>query len=615
MPDSELHNTVTPSRRAFMRASVAAAAAGATGSASVWSSHSPFGRSEALLPALGVLAVGAAAGLYVGVNWQINSRTSDFSDVDNQQASLEIWSTTDSVDTASQSGWRDIFNAWRLTADSDPIHDGNPVYSTSFTGTTGESAYLNAAWSEIRAELTSSIENGVDAATAKTNCRNVLDIHTTRAAINLLEAHNEQLASVSEELVENAERGLALFYNLGPQGATPTPSIQARAVTTDFVTNGSASVQTEAGEVVLGSTPVDHFPASLADVPGVDDNATYELLWFSTYRDSDGTMGPASGLVVDGSTNSVDAESGGTPEPFAVKGSGPVIDTNPHRTSNLGIRDAAVEDFGPVWAMPNVFAKASALLSQQYNQVRTEINTYVDSAYAAYQAGDLDPSELLTSADIVDQFSDGDTTTRLTAELAASGFLTPENIKDQTQITVRHSDITNGDGAMNDERTGLLYLQTGADITVSEGSSIAAADYSSAYIAYHQTDGNGNTEFTTDVLSGDSPLEIVEIHGDQSQINYTQWVENISDPTDTTQLQSQIDAITALRDEIEQLREARASNGGGGSSGDSGFLSGEWMGVPKAGWLLGGTGVSLLGYGLYSDDDDDYSSRRGGGRY
>jgi len=265
--------------------------------------------------------------------------------------------------------------------------------------------------------------------------------------------------------------------------------------------------------------------------------------------------------------------------------------------------------------MPNVFAKASALLSQQYNQVRTEINTYVDSAYAAYQAGDLDPSELLTSADIVDQFSDGDTTTRLTAELAASGFLTPENIKDQTQITVRHSDITNGDGAMNDERTGLLYLQTGADITVSEGSSIAAADYSSAYIAYHQTDGNGNTEFTTDVLSGDSPLEIVEIHGDQSQINYTQWVENISDPTDTTQLQSQIDAITALRDEIEQLREARASNGGGGSSGDSGFLSGEWMGVPKAGWLLGGTGVSLLGYGLYSDDDDDYSSRRGGGRY
>jgi hypothetical protein len=155
------------------------------------------------------------------------------------------------------------------------------------------------------------------------------------------------------------------------------------------------------------------------------------------------------------------------------------------------------------------------------------------------------------------------------------------------------------------------------------------------------TDGSGNTVWEVD-LSGQlnepiADISTVKLYAAEGATNnglvqitepftILEYTNGDGSSVDSVNVQSYnhqtSDSLTA--EELGQLRAALeeynnrdtsdGGSGGGGSSTNSGFLSGEWMGVPKAGWLLGGTGVSLLGYEFMSDDDDDYS-RRGGGRY
>jgi hypothetical protein len=158
------------------------------------------------------------------------------------------------------------------------------------------------------------------------------------------------------------------------------------------------------------------------------------------------------------------------------------------------------------------------------------------------------------------------------------------------------------------------------------------------------TDGSGNTVWTVDVSGQlDNPIaqiEKVEYVSQTTEAEYetihitgpftiesftnTETGESAdsadfesSEPQDDSNYVTQQewdDLVAQNKRLIEKYEDSQTdgSSGGGGSS-SSGFLSGEWMGVPKAGWLLGGSGISLLGYELVSDDDDH--RRRGGGRY
>jgi len=158
------------------------------------------------------------------------------------------------------------------------------------------------------------------------------------------------------------------------------------------------------------------------------------------------------------------------------------------------------------------------------------------------------------------------------------------------------------------------------------------------------TDGSGNAIWTTDVSGQlDNPIaEITEVtyvtpteetRYETVQITGNFTVEKFtnketgeeessanfesSEPQDDTNYvtQDEWDQMVQQNQELIDAWEASQTDGssGGGGSSNSGFLSGEWMGVPKAGWLLGGSGASLLGYELFTDDDDH--GRRGGGRY
>jgi hypothetical protein len=153
------------------------------------------------------------------------------------------------------------------------------------------------------------------------------------------------------------------------------------------------------------------------------------------------------------------------------------------------------------------------------------------------------------------------------------------------------------------------------------------------------TDGSGNTVWDVD-LSGqlDEPIAdvssvglyaaegatsngLVKITEPFTLKSYTNGDGSTVDSVNVESYNHQSsDSLTA--EEIGQLRDALeaynergqtdSTSGGGGGSSSSGFLSGSWMGVPKAGWVLGGVGGSLLGYEYLSDDDDE---RRGGRRY
>jgi hypothetical protein len=109
------------------------------------------------------------------------------------------------------------------------------------------------------------------------------------------------------------------------------------------------------------------------------------------------------------------------------------------------------------------------------------------------------------------------------------------------------------------------------------------------------------------------PFTILEYtNGDGSSVDSVN-VESYNHQTSDSLTAEELGQLRAALEEYNNRDTSDGGSGGGGSSTNSGFLSGEWMGVPKAGWLLGGTGASLLGYELFSDDDDH--GRRGGGRY
>jgi hypothetical protein len=155
-----------------------------------------------------------------------------------------------------------------------------------------------------------------------------------------------------------------------------------------------------------------------------------------------------------------------------------------------------------------------------YNGISSDLSTYVTNLSNGLEQGAIDPADILSSADIVNQFANSNEQSRPAAELPPIGAAAPKD--EGYQALISHPDLE------FDQLWAWVYPRFSGDpVSLSPGTTLAASDYNMAYIGYY---GEASGEFQTQTLSGDSPLEIIDTTGIEGEDEYD-VEENDSIPT------------------------------------------------------------------------------------
>jgi hypothetical protein len=132
-----------------------------------------------------------------------------------------------------------------------------------------------------------------------------------------------------------------------------------------------------------------------------------------------------------------------------------------------------------------------------------DIPDYVQSVSDSYQQGDIDLSDVLSTGDIFDQFSSSPEQQRLASNLLSVGLPVPENTG--VEALISHPDL------QSDEVWGHLYPRFSVEdpAPIQPGTTLPSSDYSMAYFGSYNSDGELNTQ----ILSGDSDLQVLDVTG------------------------------------------------------------------------------------------------------
>ncbi|MFP8954536.1 twin-arginine translocation signal domain-containing protein [Natrialbaceae archaeon A-arb3/5] len=449
------------SRRTILRGLGAAGTATAVGSAGIGSTGAiDMVEPETVAKAAAVTYVAAGAGATIAA-WEY--ATGDDGDGIDEDDVLEdqIYQTTTSV-----ADGREAFVDEMETQFLAPDDPQNTPYGRS-------------AWQTIRAEAVREIVNGGSEADARSAAIDGLDLQTTRSLVNVLERAATGVNGLIEEYVIDYEEGVGVHeWDDGDYSREISPHSDH-----SDMESVDASEVGDGNYLAFKKDISDVCPVDPTELDGRDD--PLEIYLFAAERSSGNER------IIRYVSSSV---------------------FSPEMTSDGGyVLVATHSDFGDTVVLDgDLFSSIVSVIRDAHSSIRSDVETYVGNLYQGVQQGAIDPSDVLSSQDIIDEFADSSEQSRLAAELMAVGAHVPGEAG--YQATISHPDL------QADELTGMLYPQfEGEPIDVSAGMTIAPEDYSMAYFGYEAEFGDEDDPFETMTLSGEEPLEVLDVDGVEGQ--------------------------------------------------------------------------------------------------
>jgi len=447
------------SRRSILKGagSAAGVAALGVGSQTLDPVADPVGGSEALAPlvAAGLVIAGGGAG-YSLAKWK-----SDTQDVDQ---------------SAGTSAIRDqIYQAF-LTMSENRKQWRNKMRTEYINRPTGESLYARTAWSEVRAAAAEKLVNGKSTSVAINAANSGLNKATRRAATNIIRRYSTAVLSIGPHLIADNEEGInSVGYggSNGIGGSDPTgwdhPSEYETSGGQQVVARSKADLPGQPSDIGESEEPDIYAP-----IGGGNQSKTNLLIWNINSNEE----------WTQKSSNSNTSVWGGS-------GMGLYI-SHPNKNNYKPLDTHLYHEV------------LNGVIYDEYTNISGNISTYVNNLDSGLSQGTIDPSNIYSPNDIVKQFGSSNKRSRLAAELAAAGVTVPKETS--FRATISHNDL------QASELTCDLYVSwdgsTAKSDRTMEPKIIPSADYTIAYIGY---DSSVNGNYITEVLSGNSDLEIISL--------------------------------------------------------------------------------------------------------
>ena len=434
-------------RRTFLRAAGAGAGAVVAGTGAQQAGLSPVGEADGVALTTTVVVGAAAAAAGVAVGTYANR-----GDTDVDKSSVledEVYNAAVSVATG-----RNNFST--------------QLNASVVNAPTGESSFANAAWSAIRATITEGITNGDAKSKTLEAAQDALDKQASIAVYNLVQRYNTGVSGLISALhTEATEQTNVLKKN----DAFRSPS-------TDHF---DSSVWTDTGTVdnqMLLERPMT-LPGDPSNIDDLPDNPKEYGLSFSLNGVSDSFVMAINAFESTNYTSPIEA-------------SHPTYDTITVLNGNL-------------------YRYGTETIKEEYNNISSNLSTYVDTLFAEVSQGSIDPTTILGPQDMVDQFASDDKRARMAAELAAIGAEVPDSFSYEALIS--HPDLS------ADQLWCDLFVKfSGSPQSIEPGMTIASADYEMAFIGYQS---KSNDDYIPDTLSGDSDLQIIDVAGVEGEQDAT----------------------------------------------------------------------------------------------
>lgn len=464
-------------RRTLMKTVGATGAAAAGLGAGPDSLPSSTGRSEALAPVvpLGIAAVGIAGAYYAG------KQDSDTPEVDtNDVLEDQVYNIATSV-----ADGREPFEKEMRSNFIDRSNDRTP--------------YANAAWQEIRAAVAKAVVDGETQSEAEAAAAEALDRQTSRSIINIVERYNAAMEGMAEAFVLESENSPGVLDTVESSSSGPLAHGDGNPDGSYGTVTPVDATKTSSAGYMLFETPEISLPAPVSDIEGRDNPLT--TYTFVTQWDNGDTK--QRGLT------------GGTG--WGTWGSNqfsttlPVLEANHSSLSTKTYLDVSL------------YISTLQSIQTTYNNITSKLSTYVGNLVTALDQGAIDPADIYSPSDIVNEFSQTDQDARLAAELMAVGASVPDKVGYRAKIS--HPDL------QKDPLWCHLYPMFSVDNPpqLKPAVTITASEYDIAYIGY---DSAVDGTFTTEVLSSSSgDLEILDLDGVDNQVDMTDTTFNQTDDT------------------------------------------------------------------------------------
>jgi hypothetical protein len=152
------------------------------------------------------------------------------------------------------------------------------------------------------------------------------------------------------------------------------------------------------------------------------------------------------------------------------------------------------------------FGKYLNKMASDHTQIKSDLNTYIDTVYDAVSQGAVSEIQALSPRDLVQEFAGANEMERETAELAAAGLYSPKEAGG-VMAKVTHPDLT------AESLWGRLFVRfrDGDEKTIEPGTKIEEYEYQMAYLIYQDRTSN---EPETALLDGSHTLEVLDVSGE-----------------------------------------------------------------------------------------------------
>jgi hypothetical protein len=160
-----------------------------------------------------------------------------------------------------------------------------------------------------------------------------------------------------------------------------------------------------------------------------------------------------------------------------------------------------------------LYSRYLQAIDDGYSTISDQVTTYVDSLDDALAEGVIDPADIYSPSDAIDQFAGTSQQSQFAAQMTFNGIGAPST--DHTyEARIKHDDLA------SDDHWGQLFVSFASgteNVELTPGRIITPDEYRGAYFGFVRQD---NQDFTRRVLSDDSDLEILDIRGTTGEQEY-----------------------------------------------------------------------------------------------
>jgi len=497
------------SRRGMIKTVGAGAGVAAVGSGAVPHTDqlSPVQESEAIAP-LAALGVGLAAGVVAGAagTYVVGRITKDEESVDPEEIEKSLRQNEVHDIASTMDGQRS--GQMRQTIQQDWV---NANYD--------QTPFAKAAWAELEAAAAFEIVNG-NSSEAQTAAFQALDRQATIAYWNAIEGHNRAIIGGDNDpgliggLVSGTDGGEAtddagnyIGRKLGNFGVGGSHDLYSNYYNGVIAVTPSNVTDMDEWEPVKESEWIDPETSE-----GTGAYTVYKRTWNNPFMDpSKIDEIPVDeitiyGLPVRGSYNT-DRVRIAAPwsEYYTDEGDG-----------NKGTIQVNVGHPDREYVTPldqTLYSRYLGKIDQAYREISNGVSDYVSNLDNALAEGVIEPSDIFSPSDAIDQFSNTSQQKQFAAQMVFNGIGAPSE-EYSYEAKIKHPDLA------SESKWGQLFVSfaSGVDnISVEPGTTIASADYRGAYFGFYREDTG---EFQDRVLSGSSDLQILDVTETKDEEEY-----------------------------------------------------------------------------------------------